>query len=362
MIESIHLQNFACHADTTVRLSPFTVLVGPNGTGKTAVLHALRVLSDLRVASRHSHNAPPTPASRAESRARDWQFFRRRSTPKSALTITARGANEGSRWTYILDDTGSAQLKFDGAPAVEPRDIYDESDIDEPSVGPASEVADFDRMAFLIPNPNALMAPSPVGSATALRADGHGIASVLANLKLTNDPRFTAVVERFRALVPEFRDLKFLPCEVGSGDGSKPGFRMSFDMASGSSMNPDELGDGALSLLHIVTFVATNEPGTVLIDGLDRYLHPVAQMALVKQLSELVGSRTQRQIIVTTHSPYVLDVVDAASVVVFAQNSSGNVAARSLAEHPERERLRGLSAGQLWTLDDETKWVFGDRT
>ena len=41
MIESIQFKNFKCLRDTTLPLSPCTILVGPNGSGKTTVLEAL---------------------------------------------------------------------------------------------------------------------------------------------------------------------------------------------------------------------------------------------------------------------------------------------------------------------------------
>lgn len=47
MITSIRLQSFKGHRDTTVPLGRLTVLVGPNGTGKTSVLQALRLISGL---------------------------------------------------------------------------------------------------------------------------------------------------------------------------------------------------------------------------------------------------------------------------------------------------------------------------
>lgn len=41
MITSVRLQHFKGHRDTGIPLGRFTVLVGPNGSGKTSVLEAL---------------------------------------------------------------------------------------------------------------------------------------------------------------------------------------------------------------------------------------------------------------------------------------------------------------------------------
>src|SRR5262249_20936802 len=44
MLSSIRLVDFKGHEDTTVTLKPFTVLVGPNGSGKTSVLQAIHLM------------------------------------------------------------------------------------------------------------------------------------------------------------------------------------------------------------------------------------------------------------------------------------------------------------------------------
>lgn len=353
MIESLRLTNFKCHADTSLRLKPFTVLVGPNGSGKTSVLQALQLLSDVRWRSRNPHSPQQSAAGpRTASRT----GLTRRATQSERFAIMARGRTAGTEWSFDVGGANGTRVLF-GASATEDADPYSEPE--EMPTGPRGDWVDFDRLVLLTPDPCAVAAPTVVGASLELRPDGTSLASVLANLKLANSPRFGEVLERFRALVPEFRDVSFHPIEMASNGHAKPGIRMSFDMASGPGIEPAELGDGALALLHIVTFLCTNDAATVLIDGVDRFLHPISQMALAKLLHELTADQTTRQIVVTTHSPYVFDVIDAGAVIVCASNGQGKVGTRSLAEHPDHERMRGrLSTGQLWTLEDEARWVF----
>src|SRR5438093_1514460 len=47
MIESIEFTNFKALVKTTLPLAPFTLLLGPNGSGKTSVLQALRGIAAL---------------------------------------------------------------------------------------------------------------------------------------------------------------------------------------------------------------------------------------------------------------------------------------------------------------------------
>jgi AAA15 family ATPase/GTPase len=49
MIESIKFQNFKALRDTTLPLGRFTLIVGPNGSGKTTALNALSAFNDLNL-------------------------------------------------------------------------------------------------------------------------------------------------------------------------------------------------------------------------------------------------------------------------------------------------------------------------
>lgn len=47
MITKLHIENFKCLRDVTVKLSPLTGLIGKNDTGKTSFLEALGMLGGL---------------------------------------------------------------------------------------------------------------------------------------------------------------------------------------------------------------------------------------------------------------------------------------------------------------------------
>ena len=44
MLTSLHVQNFKCLRDVQLALGPFTVLIGPNDSGKSSILDAIRLV------------------------------------------------------------------------------------------------------------------------------------------------------------------------------------------------------------------------------------------------------------------------------------------------------------------------------
>src|SRR5205823_129668 len=44
MITRLRVQNFKCLLDTTIDFAPFTVLIGPNDSGKSSILDAIHLL------------------------------------------------------------------------------------------------------------------------------------------------------------------------------------------------------------------------------------------------------------------------------------------------------------------------------
>jgi predicted ATPase len=113
----------------------------------------------------------------------------------------------------------------------------------------------------------------------------------------------------------------------------------------------------ATGLLAALVGTGDDGPALLMIDDLEHGLHPKAQRDLVGVLRTLLEAKPELQILVTTHSPYVIDELGAEEVYVLNTDAEGVAHARRLSEHPKAEyALEVLTTGELWGAEGEA-WV-----
>lgn len=354
MITSIRLQNFKGHRDTRVPLSRFSVLVGPNGSGKTSVLEALWLQSQL--ARRPASNVL----------AGDWaaEDLLRRGA-EGPIVLTSAGTQQGKEWsaaTEIMQESARLTWKDEAGPRATGwvRDYALKSDV--PQVAAATGPAAFYKLnAASIAVAAYSDQPGPE-----IERDGTNTAVALSAIKLGYDEAFEQIETEIRRLIPNVervrirqaqvqRPIRISPTQMESVVGSK----IFFDFRGAPGVPAHAASEGTLITLALLTALhGPNRPSVLLLDDFDQSLHPQAQMELVRLIKSLLEQLPDVQIVATTHSPYVLDEMDPADVHAFALRDDGTVAVKRLSEHPDAEKMKGaLSAGQLWSLDPEKNWV-----
>ena len=118
-----------------------------------------------------------------------------------------------------------------------------------------------------------------------------------------------------------------------------------------------QLSEGTLLALGLVTLLRHDPPDILLLDDIDKALHPMAQKEVIKLLRRILEQNPRLQIIATAHSPFVLDELSADEVFVAGSDGPGATQIRRLDEHPAWETNKEyLSPGEFWTSVGED-WV-----
>lgn len=355
MIERIELTNFKTHAHTVVELERLTVLVGPNSSGKTSVLEGLRCMTGAEdghsgLAGIGATAVPGIRRGAEEARFRVCGMGRcvegrLRTQTKGSHSPHSRGREAGD---FHLEEVADQHP---------PGHLPTHEEIYIPFLGEQDSsklrVLFHTRSLLTQLHIESLRSASGFGNDGAtesLDPDGRNLAAMVALLKLTEDGSFRALVDDLSAVVPTVDNIHAMPYEAR--------FRLALDFAGARHVPATTTSEGTLVALALLMYVhEPNPPTLLLIDDIDRGLHLGAQRELVGILQRLLDRRPELQIVVTTHSPYIVEAVDPSAVRVCALRKDGTAAIKPLLAHPEADRaLEVLNAAEFWEAEGED-WV-----
>ncbi len=136
------------------------------------------------------------------------------------------------------------------------------------------------------------------------------------------------------------------------------GFELSFQLSSGVIVPAHAVSEGSILTLALFAFLLSpKQRDLVLIDNLERGLHPKALKELVDQLRAIQEQFPTLQIVATTHSPYLLDLFEPAEIRLMCLNDEGHAVCGSIQEHPDFNRWKDeMMPGEFWSMVGE-KWL-----
>lgn len=411
MIKRIKIDNFKSLEHVNVELGAFTVLIGKNGAGKTAFLQALDVLSWLvRNASinetfeREGVSFNELVYLKAHRRRMYWDceievvpdgsaqpvlvnYFVGISKRRHVHVLAEKGmladeketdlrkmANKGRPFLgrlsrrIALASEGSDELRYEGAVLAHSllREIREQRVLFQerfPVLGALAEELGGYRH-FQIWGPEFLRRPS-TGRAGVLSKNGGNLPSVIAWLKRNRPDSYVDLLKEMRSVYAWLDDIELR--HLGEDRFSlrfmeRPGQHAKRRLA----YQPSQVSDGFLRMLALTTL--KHQRGLVRILGYEEPengLHPQVLQESVRRLKDIAIGGTQ--VIVTTHSPYLLDYLMDEDTSLRPQlkvvHRAGDGATEILPVSEEKlakARSRGISAGELWTLlVDELELVGG---
>jgi predicted ATPase len=336
MIESIEFTNFKALRKTTLPLSPFTLLLGPNGSGKTTVLQALDLVA--------TYTAQQVGISRSS------QVWMNR---KSLLSVTAEDAAAQVEVKLRLRLNGQltiATFRWSTNENQPSKQLNRENGYLLQGEEERCALEWIGRVQTYALHSASIASAVPVSSRP-LDSNGGGLAAVLDDLKDNHRERWRSLLDEMRHWLPEYDDIQFDRPQ----DGQK---RISLRTKKGAHRIPaSELSQGTLIALALLTLAySPNPPSVVALEEIDRGLHPRLLRHLQDALYRLSypescgETRPPIQVIATTHSPYLLDLYrDHPEEVVLARKEGLEVEMKRLADIEHYEEILGDSPlSEVW--------------
>lgn len=362
-IRRVRAKNYKSIAACDVELGPLTYLVGPNGSGKSNFLDVLHFVKDalqgslenalhlrggLSEVRRRSGGHPTHFGVRLDYRLPDGRdgYY--------AFNVGARpaGGFEVQREECVIGAPGGgpSYLIVLGMPEKTSEEVFPVSTPDRlalvnaaglPAFRPVYDA--FTRMGFYNLNPRVIRDLQKPQDGTALKALGENIASVLAFMERYAPEDKNRVIEYLNLVVPSVHGVE----RVGVGHMETLEFRQD----TAGSKHPwrfaaNSMSDGTLRALGILVALFQGgdaaRPSLVGIEEPEVALHPAAA-AVVRDA--LARAATRSQVLVTSHSPELLDDPSISVDNLLAVSGEGGVTQIA----PIDEASRRVIRDQLYT-------------
>ncbi len=328
MIASVTFRNFKALRDAHVRLVPFNLLIGPNGSGKTSLIEAVLRLRSL---ARLPLGQPPlTDARRVGGPEIIFNFITPYEGLKAALGCVSENVCDLLQVIPCASDGA-------GAPTVTP---------DWPALR-----ARLLRVRSYLLDHYAMALPTALKDGAELAGNGANLAAVLAVRARERPEAFASFCAEVVRVLPEYNDLRLV---------ERPGDTVELQVRladGGEIVTAENLSQGTLYTLAILTLAFDPDPPPIVcIEEIDRGIHPRLLREVRDALYRLSyptatgQTRAPVQVIATTQSPYLLDLFrDHPEEVIIAEKHGRAATFSRLSDRADlTELLAEGSLGDMW--------------
>ena len=374
-LRQVRIRNYKSIGKCDVSLSPLTILLGRNGAGKSNFLDALRFLVDglntsldhaiksrggIDAVRRRSTGHPRNFALEIEFVLPGWRVatfgFEIAARKQGGFVVkrehlAVRRPTSGAEAIYRIEDGQVVRSSVENLPQPPPDRLFLVSAAGFPEFRAAYDV--LVSMGFYNLNPEEMKELQSPDAGELLHRDGSNIASVVARLRGEQPAIVKRIQEYLLSIVPGI--TRFERAALG------PRETLLFRQKVVGAKHPwkffaSSMSDGTLRALGNLVAVAqlsakTTKPISLVgIEEPEAALHPAAAGSLMDALRE---ATSHTQVLVTSHSPDLLDQADPEEVgllAVVAQDGDSRIApidkasARAIREHL-------YSAGELLRMD-----------
>lgn len=373
-LKRVKIRNYKSIAQCDIRLLPLTILVGRNGAGKSNFLDAIRFVVDgldtsldhaiksrggleavRRRSTGHPHNFAIELSFELSENEHVSYGFEIGSQKRGGFSVrqerlaVAAASNRTSAF-YRVEDGNVAEASLENMPPASSDRLYLVNAAGLPDFRGAYHA--LRAMGFYNLNPTAMKELQSPDAGELLHRDGSNIASVIGRLGHDEPDIMERIRSYLKSIVPGIVDVQretLGPKETIQFRQEVVGARNPWRFYAGS------MSDGTLRTLGTLVAVTqladrTRRVRLVGIEEPETALHPAAAGALMDALRE---AACQTQVVLTTHSPELIDEVDPAEEQLIAVQVEKGDTKLGLVDAASRRMIQQhlYSAGELLRMD-----------
>lgn len=348
MISELLAQNYGCLHDVTVRFGRLHALIGPNDSGKSTILRAVRTLGQLATES-FSH-----PNDRWNPFDPGFDDIGGVTRPAVLKATTPEGSYSFEKHEVVsMGGRGGIShveecVEVDGQSTKERRELTERSvllsRLDPPDwrYGVARELS---GVRYLALSEEGLRQPSGFMPKHQLFVSerGEGLPGLYFTLRNDRERAFERILTEVRTLFPTVKTVRTQPRTTTE-------LELEVELVDGTRVRAPHVSTG---LLYYLAFAALPEffgpISTILIEEPENGLHP-ARIAQVMRVLRALSENQRAQIVITTHSPLVVNELrpEEVSVVTRASIETGTQVTPITATPNFAKRSGVYALGELW--------------
>jgi len=378
MIKRLRVKNFKALRDIEIELTPIHVLIGPNDSGKTSILDVLAALCRSV-----DHELGQAFLGSWKGTELVWE-----GQPQLPVTIEAD-----------FDDNVVSPYSIDLLFGTQHRKVVIQKEslrvgtsiqklpprgrntwVNHLQANPGTSAQHSDELRRVLQmlvgvhyyrlNPSFLALPVAPDSKRRFRmeSNGFGLALCLDEILSFDRNRFAQLEKRFTEIFPHIESIVFQlePAYRTPIDNPEQvttfrqadGKGLYFKMKKGGQLVPaSQASDGTLIVLaYLAILHLPQPPRLLLIEEPENGIHPKRLCDILELLRNLVHEQSHAQVVLTTHSPYVLDLFKPEEVTLCTKLDTGEIKTTRMSDSPEVVRqLDVFTLGEIWTSEGDEK-------
>lgn len=356
---TFRLQNFKAVQDSkTIKFTPLTAFIGNNGSGKSSIVEALETLQTLAL---HGIDAAMEPWHGFEyiwnqTKTHKPRMIGNREQLSNPMTFSLHALldrNVSHKIRVHLEISADSSLNkvffqkyeasYSSGKLKESLEYISNGEITDPNLKVSVE-----DWQFLMLIPQLMTEPMPqkrsIGK-TKLNKDGSNIAEYLQSIRDQDLQSFNGIIEALKVVLPFALDLQPV---ITSELERKVYLALSEERIS-QKLPSWLLSTGTLRILAILALLRDPDPPPVIIiEEIENGLDPRTVHLLVDEIQNAVESG-RTQIILTTHSPYLLDLLPLSSIILVERTDDEPIFNRPADQKEVQDWAKRFSPGQLYT-------------